>query len=73
MQDVGILYGHLVYFTAIWSILYIWYISCLLGYFVQFFPFWYIVPRKIWQLWCRNSFAHVTFDLSGEPAMTCVR
>jgi hypothetical protein len=29
-----IFYGHLVYFVAIWYI---------------FAPFWYFVPRKIWQ------------------------
>jgi hypothetical protein len=28
-------------FTAVWDILY--------GYFVYIFPFWYVVPRKIWQ------------------------
>jgi energy-coupling factor transporter transmembrane protein EcfT len=39
----GILYGHLVYFVTIWSILW------LFGIFV--FTFWYVVPRKIWQPW----------------------
>jgi hypothetical protein len=48
----------LVYFIAIWSkyfaaiwyryIAVIWYISWL---FHIFFPFWYVVPRKIWQPW----------------------
>jgi hypothetical protein len=44
MEDVGILYGNLVYFTAIW---YIFWSSgiCL----VIFFTFWYVAPRKIWQ------------------------
>jgi hypothetical protein len=49
MEDVGrfhghlvylrpfyIFHGHLVYFVAMWYI---------------FPPFWYIVPRKIWQPW----------------------
>jgi hypothetical protein len=31
-----------VYFTAIW------YIS---DHFSIYFPFWYVVPRKIWQHW----------------------
>jgi hypothetical protein len=35
MEDVGIFYDHLVYFTAIWFILWL------------FFPFWYVVARKI--------------------------
>jgi hypothetical protein len=39
-EDVGTLYGHLVYFTAIWYI--IWP-------FGIFFMCWYFVPRKIWQ------------------------
>jgi hypothetical protein len=33
-------YGHLVYFVAIWYILLP---------FGIFFPFWYVVPRQIWQ------------------------
>jgi hypothetical protein len=40
MEDVGLFCGHLVYFTAIWSVL------CPFG---IFFPFWYDAPRKIWQ------------------------
>jgi hypothetical protein len=40
MEDVGIFNGHLVYFTAIWYILWL---------FGVFSPFWYVVPRKIWQ------------------------
>jgi hypothetical protein len=48
MEDVGLFYGHLVYFTAIWYtyIVAIWYILWLFGIFT---PFWYAVPRKIWQ------------------------
>jgi hypothetical protein len=48
MEDVGLLYVHLIYFAAIWYILwpfgtfYIWL-------FGIFFTFWYVVPRKIWQ------------------------
>jgi hypothetical protein len=36
----GLLYGHLIYFMAIWYILWS---------FGIFPPFWYIVPREIWQ------------------------
>jgi hypothetical protein len=46
--------GH---FIAIWStyLTVIWYIMRLFGIFhgklLYFFPFWYVVPRKIWQPW----------------------
>jgi hypothetical protein len=43
--------GHFVYFKAIWNIL--WPIGILS-------PFWYIVPRKIWQL-CSQGL------LEGKP------
>jgi hypothetical protein len=50
MEDVGIFYSYLVYFTTIWSILWPFGIHMLLL-FDTFFPFWYAVPRKIWQPW----------------------
>jgi ABC-type spermidine/putrescine transport system permease subunit II len=49
MEDVGMFYGHLVYFTAIWYIL--GPLGTFYGYLVYFFPFWYVVVRKIWQPW----------------------
>jgi hypothetical protein len=36
IEDVGVFRGHFVYFTAKW-------------YIGIYFPFWYDVPRKIWQ------------------------
>jgi hypothetical protein len=41
----------LVYFKVIWSTMFaaFWYILWLFG---IFFPFWYVVPRKIWQPCC---------------------
>jgi hypothetical protein len=42
MEDVDIFYGHLVYFTAIWYIL--WSFGKFYGYLVYFSPFWYVVP-----------------------------
>jgi hypothetical protein len=40
----------LVYFMAIWSISNILrQFGIFYGYFFIFFPFWYDVPRKIWQ------------------------
>jgi hypothetical protein len=46
IKDVGIFFGHLVYTTAILYIL--WSFCIFYGYF---FPFWYFLPRKIWQPW----------------------
>jgi hypothetical protein len=47
MENLGIFYDHLVYFTAIGNILWTFGIFC--GHLVYFSPFWYFVPRKIWQ------------------------
>jgi hypothetical protein len=48
MEDDGIFYEKLVYFTAIWYTYFIafWYV---LWQFGIFFPLWYVVPRKSWQ------------------------
>jgi hypothetical protein len=44
MVDVGIFYGHLVYFKAIWYIL--WPLVCIFcGHLVYFIVIWYIFPR----------------------------
>jgi hypothetical protein len=40
LWSFGPFYDHLVYFVAIWYNLWT---------FGIFFPFWYVVPRKIWQ------------------------
>jgi hypothetical protein len=46
-----------VYFTTIWYTLKPFSIYC--GHLVYFLPFWYIVPRNIWQPWytyiCREN------------------
>jgi hypothetical protein len=47
MENLGIFYDHLVYFTAIGNILWPFGIFC--GHLVYFGQFWYFVPRKIWQ------------------------
>jgi hypothetical protein len=44
LEDVGKLYGHSVYFTAISYILRPFGIFC--GHFGIFFPFWYAVKNK---------------------------
>jgi hypothetical protein len=38
MEDVGIFYGHLIYFTDIWNIL--WPFGIFYGHLVYFSPFW---------------------------------
>jgi hypothetical protein len=47
MEDDGIFYGHLVHFRVFCYIL--WTFGIIRGNLVYFFPFWYFVPRKIWQ------------------------
>jgi hypothetical protein len=49
MENLGIFYDHLVYFTAIGNILLPFGIFC--GNWVYFSPSWYFGPRKIWQPW----------------------
>jgi hypothetical protein len=57
MEKVSIFYGHLEYFTAIWSILrpfviiygrLVYVVCCHVVYFSRFGMF---EPRKIWQPW----------------------
>jgi ABC-type spermidine/putrescine transport system permease subunit II len=48
MENLGIFYDNLVYFTAIGNSLGPVGIFC--GHLVYISPFWYFVPRKIWQL-----------------------
>jgi hypothetical protein len=47
MEDIGIFYEHLGHFTFFCYILLTFGIVC--GNWEYFFPFWYFVPRKIWQ------------------------
>jgi hypothetical protein len=47
MEDVGMFYGHVVHFTVFCYILLTYGKVC--GNLVYFIPFWYFVPRKIWQ------------------------
>jgi hypothetical protein len=46
MEDVGICYGHFVFFQA-FDICILWPFGS--GTLVYFSPFWYIVPGAIWQ------------------------
>jgi hypothetical protein len=47
MEDVGKFYVDFVNYPAIWHIL--WPFGILYGHLVYFYPFWYVVARKIWQ------------------------
>jgi hypothetical protein len=47
MENIDILFGHLEYCSAIWYMLFPFYIFC--GHLVFFPPFGYLVPSKIWQ------------------------
>jgi hypothetical protein len=48
MENGGTFYDHLVYFTIIWNVL--WPFGTFYRHLVNFFfPFWYVVLRKIWQ------------------------
>jgi hypothetical protein len=47
MKNLGTFYYHLVYFMAIGNMLWPFGIFC--GHLVYLYPFWYFVPRKIWQ------------------------
>jgi hypothetical protein len=47
MEDVGIFFGHLVHFTVFCYILLA--LGKVRGNLIYFIPFWYFVPRKIWQ------------------------
>jgi hypothetical protein len=53
MENVGIFHVHLVYFTVIGNILRPFGLFC--GHLLYFSPFWYVVPRKIWQSCWRVS------------------
>jgi hypothetical protein len=61
MENAGIFYGHLEYFTVIWYILWplgnvvvIWYIFTRFGI--------YVVSRKIWQTWVGQTSLYRQFS-----------
>jgi hypothetical protein len=61
MENVGIFYGHLEYFTDIWNILRTF--GIFYGHLVMFWQFgifsplfWYNVSRKIWQPWVESPY-----------------
>jgi hypothetical protein len=54
MEDVDIFYGHFVYFCPFGLFCgHLVYLVCL---FSIFSPFWYVVPRKIWQPYWEAKF-----------------
>jgi hypothetical protein len=56
MENRGIFYDRLVYFTAIGNILWPFGIVC--GHLVFLPPFWDLEPRKIWQPWSQHCVHH---------------
>jgi hypothetical protein len=50
MDNGGIFYGHIEYFTVIWCILWL-YGNVMVIWFIGIPSFWYIVSRIIWQPW----------------------
>jgi hypothetical protein len=61
IEDVRIFYGRLIYFTAIWHILWPF------GIIGIYSCFWYVVPRKIWQPWCQwQNYRHPSRLISHE-------
>jgi hypothetical protein len=63
VENLGTFYYHLVYFTAIKNILLPFGMFC--GHLVYFPPFWYFVPRKIWQPWVAIVFIDVQLAISS--------
>jgi hypothetical protein len=57
MEDAGIFYGHLVHFTVFCYILLTF--GKVRGNLVYFIPFWYFVPRKIWQPWLEQTITKI--------------
>jgi hypothetical protein len=55
MENIGILYDHLEYFTAIWYGLWTFGIVC--GHLVYVSCFGMFVPSKIWQPWFTVEFS----------------
>jgi hypothetical protein len=45
--EVGIIFGHLEYLTAIWYAL--WPFGIFSGHLVNFSQYWYVVAIKLWQ------------------------
>jgi hypothetical protein len=60
MEDVCTFYGRLVYLSYD-HLVFLWPFGILYGDLVYISPFWYFVPRKIWQPWIRAK-----LDRSGK-------
>jgi hypothetical protein len=68
MENLGIFYDHLVYFTAIINVL--WPFGLFCGYLVYFSPFWYFVHIKIWQLFSQGDQIGRLFTLGSFLKIT---
>jgi hypothetical protein len=65
MGDDSIDYGHLAHFTVFCYILCTFGTVC--GKLVYFFPFWYFIPRKIWQPCAEME--TMTQDVANDPPL----
>jgi hypothetical protein len=71
MEDVGILYVPLVKFTANRHFLWLFGTFSPPPLLVHFYPFWYLVPRKIWQpcSWLLHTYNGEKYDIVSEKVM----
>jgi hypothetical protein len=65
MDTICIFNGNLVF---LWSIVYIlWPFGLFCGHFANYFQFWYVVPRKVWQRWALHRQSAVSgFDSGAD-------
>jgi hypothetical protein len=63
IENFGVFHGHLVYFDRNFGIFY----GSLLFWYIHFFPFWFVAPRKLWQPWTQGIFNQLfsAFQLMG--------
>jgi hypothetical protein len=65
MEGIGVLYGHLVYFKAIWYILWLFGIFC--GHLVYFVVIWYIL--WLFGIFCPRYGICIVPDKSCNPGL----
>jgi hypothetical protein len=71
MEDVGLFYGHLVYFTTIWYIL--WSLGIFHVYLVHLFPIWVCCTKKNLATLMRTTDDTVALDSLISPDKDRVR
>jgi hypothetical protein len=74
MKDVGkfcLFYCHLVFVVVIWYLLWLFGIFC--GNLVYFYPFWNVLPRKIWQPWSAGGAIEEFFGFEIGPTLSIIK